>query len=834
MNNKIFLKIGTVLVSIIVIYVLFITFIVSPKISTYLIDLETNQAKTQLDRISAIIDSKEEYLNDFKEAKTIEHKENIRNISLIAYYIANNYYEMYKNGSISKDEAVQYFFETVSKIEYGHEDDYIYILDEKGTLVFHPDKKFDKKNIYNTPDANGKLFVGDLIKNSIEKSETYTTYSWGKLNSNFISEKIVHSIYFEPLGFIISSGVYIQNIKEELIKEEEKIISTLRPLIKSIILGEKGYIFILNGKNELLIHQDEKLIGKDVSSLKEPGTNKFIVDSLKDAYKKNKPWNYKWNKPNDLEKFSYEKIAWINHNKFFDWYIVSSIYKEDLEIKSQEINSMIINVSLLILVSLIFIAMLFIKKMLLPITILSKNANLVKEGNFEVRNNINTNDELGLLGNQFDKMLDYIEKNTKELESKVEERTAEIKYKLYYDELTGLKNREALKRDLDKEEFVALSLIDIEGFDDINELYGFEVGNEILIKVMERLKDFSDKNNLSLYRLNSDIFTILDTNIMAFMAYDKTLQNIQDIFKKEIHVDSLNIDIYLYVTIGTSISQLDPIKSAKIALKRAKQASMKYTVYNKEIDTKDNIKKTMYWREKIKDAIEEDRIVPFYQPIYNNKNEIIKYEALMRIYEEVDNKPHYLSPGAFFEVAIKTKQYFRLNQIMIEKSFRNIDILGKDVSINISFADVLNLEFIEFIEKEVKRLTEEQRGKVVFEILESAFVSDYEILDNFIFEYREKGIRIAIDDFGTGFSNFAHILKIKPDYIKIDGSLIKNIDTDPNSYEMVKSIVDFSKSLGINTIAEFIHSKEVYDIVKELKIDEFQGYHLGEPEPLIK
>jgi len=595
-----------------------------------------------------------------------------------------------------------------------------------------------------------------------------------------------------------------------------------------------GYIFILDGKNKVLVHENKNFVGQDLSKVKEPSTNNLIVNSLKNAYEKNITWHYKWNKPDDLDNYIYEKVAWVNHNKFFDWYIVSTIYKEDLEYKSQEINNMIIKVSFFLLLILILIAMLFIKKLLSPIVILSKNANLVKEGDFSVRNNINVNDELGLLSRHFDKMLDYIEKNTKDLEEKVEKRTAEIKYKLYFDELTGLKNRESLIKDLKKEEFSALSLIDIEDFDDINELYGFDVGNEILIKVMHILKKFSIENNISLYRLNSDTFAILDTNIMSFMSYDKFLQEIQGLFKKGVHIDNLDIDLYLYITIGTSISQSDSIKSARIALKEAKQSSLKYTVYNKEIDTQDNIKKTMYWKEKIKIAIDEDKVIPFYQPIYNNKNEIIKYEALMRILDKVDNKPHYLSPGNFLDIAVKTKQYFKLNQIIIEKSFRNIDILEKDVSINISFEDVLNLEFIEFIEKEVNALTKIQRHKVVFEILESDFISDYEILDKFILEYREKGIRIAIDDFGTGFSNFSHILKIKPDYIKIDGSLIKDINIDQNSYEMVKSIVDFSKSLGIATIAEFIHSKEVYDIVKKLNIDEFQGYYLGEPEPLVK
>ena len=533
-------------------------------------------------------------------------------------------------------------------------------------------------------------------------------------------------------------------------------------------------------------------------------------------------------------------VIFVISPKVSDYFISAEISQSgtqiinyDLSTKADEINKFIITYSLVTTFILLFFGIFFVKKLLHPISILSENADLVQQGNLKIRNDIKTKDELELLSNHFNSMLDAIEENTKDLEEKIKGRTAEIKYKLYYDELTGLKNRESLISDLKEDEFSALSLIDIQGFDDINELYGFEVGNEILIKVTQLLKSFAKENQVSLYRLDSDIFGIRDTNMHKFVSYDNCLKEIYDIFKKEVHIDSLGIDLFIYITIGASISQLAALKSASIALKKAKSLGIQYLVYNKEIDTKDNIKKTMYWREKIKEALDKDRVVPFFQPIYNRNNEIIKYEALMRIYDEVDNKPYYLSPGTFFEVAIKTRQYFKLNQRSIKKAFENIDKIGKDISINIGFSDVLNLEFNEFIKNEINKLNQSQREKIIFEILESDHISDYEILDKFIFKYREKGIRIAIDDFGTGFSNFSHILKVKPDYIKIDGSLIKNINVDENSYQMVKSIVDFSKSLKIKVIAEYIHSKEVYDIVRDLNVDEFQGYYLGEPEALI-
>ena len=94
---------------------------------------------------------------------------------------------------------------------------------------------------------------------------------------------------------------------------------------------------------------------------------------------------------------------------------------------------------------------------------------------------------------------------------------------------------------------------------------------------------------------------------------------------------------------------------------------------------------------------------------------------------------------------------------------------------------------------------------------------------------RKIGVKIAIDDFGSGYSNFCNVIKISPDYVKIDGSIVRNVDVDPNALIMVESIVWFAKKLGIKTIAEFIHSKEVFEICKNCGVDEFQGFYLGEP-----
>jgi EAL domain-containing protein (putative c-di-GMP-specific phosphodiesterase class I) len=135
--------------------------------------------------------------------------------------------------------------------------------------------------------------------------------------------------------------------------------------------------------------------------------------------------------------------------------------------------------------------------------------------------------------------------------------------------------------------------------------------------------------------------------------------------------------------------------------------------------------------------------------------------------------------------------------------------------------------------EEIVRLAErpEARGKIVFEILESEGIKNYENISLFIKKMQNKGIKIALDDFGTGYSNFDHILRLEVDYIKIDASLIKNIHRDRLSRSIVETILDLSKRLNVKSVAEYVHSSDVFLAVNELGIDYSQGYYIGEPSP---
>ena len=119
--------------------------------------------------------------------------------------------------------------------------------------------------------------------------------------------------------------------------------------------------------------------------------------------------------------------------------------------------------------------------------------------------------------------------------------------------------------------------------------------------------------------------------------------------------------------------------------------------------------------------------------------------------------------------------------------------------------------------------------RIIFEIIESEGIENFDKVLEFITDVKRYGTKISIDDFGTGYSNFEYLMKLKVDYIKIDGSMIKNIDNDKSAQMIIASIVSFAKNMNIKTVAEFVHSKNVYEKVKELGVDYSQGYYFGEP-----
>lgn len=230
----------------------------------------------------------------------------------------------------------------------------------------------------------------------------------------------------------------------------------------------------------------------------------------------------------------------------------------------------------------------------------------------------------------------------------------------------------------------------------------------------------------------------------------------------------------------------------------------------------------------LKNSVENLDIEPYVQAIFDAKTlKLSKYECLMRLIDTKNNKVHSVFP--YLNTAKKIKLYENMMQIMIEKSINMF--CGEDIefSINLSYEDIENKTFREYIYKKIEDCPSSKN--IIFEILESDFIEDFSIVESFAVKVREYGCKIAIDDFGSGFSSMENILNLKPEIIKIDGSLIKNIDKSAESKTIVKNIVNMAKELNAKTVAEYVHSKEVLEIIQELGLDFAQGFYLAQPKP---
>jgi diguanylate cyclase (GGDEF)-like protein len=393
----------------------------------------------------------------------------------------------------------------------------------------------------------------------------------------------------------------------------------------------------------------------------------------------------------------------------------------------------------------------------------------------------------------------------------------ELTERLYTDDLTGLQSRYALEeRGVGERE--ALILLDILNFNEINDLYGMQMGDEALRKVAERLKRYVPRERI--FHISGDTFGVLfDTGGMGEGELRTHAERVLHWLESDPY-EIRHILFRLRVAVGVARGA-NALHEAMIALDEAKQQTHPVILYDGEKrNFLQKIQNTRMMQKLMLEALEEDRILPFFQPIVDGVGRVAHWEALMRItLEEREVLPD-------FEAAIRGRIYPRLSRRMIEKVFGYLDTYPA-VSINLGYEDICNKELVDDL---ARMIVESGKGDALtFELLESSSIDDYRIIEEFVRRFRAFGVHFAIDDFGSDYSNLLRTLRLSPDYLKIDGTLIRNVVDDSVAVAAVRSIVAYAGSLGIRTVAEYVSDGEIAAKCRELGIDLFQGYYFSEP-----
>ncbi len=635
-------------------------------------------------------------------------------------------------------------------------------------------------------------------------------------------------IKFESLSFRIMSSIVIASIvtmmgiffafkkinKEAFYNVELQkatlIAKTIEPLIAiNIYLGMENKI-----QNIL----EQLMQNKDILSIKILKEQKEVAEiHAKNNYESLFIIKENIFQPNSKKKIGMIVLNYSNHNY------------EQLMHKYTNLLALILVILLIIFILL----SVYIKDLLKP---LKKVAILLKGFSPEKRLAIEPmkqNNEIALilsaLHEMQEKVFDYARKQkdiNSYLEAEVSKKTKELRKQLFVDVLTGLPNRRKLfKKIKEVKNDSALLILNIDDFKEINDFYGQNAGDYVLKEFAKKLQNFlRDEKNIYLCRLSGDEFALFFQQKPSVRTFMKIVNNLTKEIEKMVF-EYEESEIYIRVTFGGTMERDEMLEKADIALKLAKEQKKYFLLYDEKLNIQEQYKKNMQWVKKLKDAIKDDKIVPFFQPIFDVQTQkAVSYECLIRL---IDTDGSVVSPYKFLTIAQKSKLYPQLTKIMIEKSCQYFQHKETTFSVNLSINDILDADMVAYIQKSIKKY--DVNNKIVFEILETEGIENYEEVSSFILSMKRLGCKISIDDFGSGYSSFEHILKLDIDYIKIDGSLIKNLETDENSLIIVETIVDFAKKLNLITIAEFVHNQAVFEKVKSLDIERVQGFYLGEP-----
>ncbi len=365
-------------------------------------------------------------------------------------------------------------------------------------------------------------------------------------------------------------------------------------------------------------------------------------------------------------------------------------------------------------------------------------------------------------------------------------------------------------------------------------LYGAKISHEIVQRFARELHHVAQTLGYRAFELSSNDFVLfkatcaLDTE----QIYADIMHVVDTLNEHPLEIESLPKKVMIGITVGVTFDHEELFKKAYTALDFAKQMGKKFVVYTSNLDETACLSSDFYWQEVIADTLDNDDVIPFYQPVVNACGEILKYEALMRIKtKDESGQDMYVSPSLFLDLSKRTRQYDRLSYRMIEKvlakMFLNPTVL---FSINLSERDIVNKEIRTLLRTQLHMFKASYGcSMLMFEILESEKGMNAQVIKEFLRDIGYDDAPIAVDDFGTGYSNFAHLLHLSPTHLKIDGSLIRQIDNDEKVLHLVEGIVAFAHALHVKTIAEYVHNEIIFKRLCQIGVDGFQGYFVGEP-----
>ncbi|MFP7709145.1 EAL domain-containing protein [Vibrio cyclitrophicus] len=434
-----------------------------------------------------------------------------------------------------------------------------------------------------------------------------------------------------------------------------------------------------------------------------------------------------------------------------------------------------------------------------------------------------------------------------QMEEKLHQQARRLTESYRIDSRTGLPNRIVLKERLNMILFTEhLLTLKLTNFHQVNEKYGYQVGDQLLQDLsnyfVERLHlrvVKESKVKVELFSIGVGEWAIIfNASVDSTKIEQRFVEFADDIEHTNFEPYGLTDIDYLSVSLcGGFASRCDFLSdSGDQILLKAIEARRYGVRNNTHITNAKNIqvseedrKEQLGWLSCVSRAILDQNIITYSQPIVAaGTHEMIAQECLVRIMESDGS---IIPPGKFLPIIADTHLYTRLSRHMIKSTIGYMADKQSSFSINLSPQDLLSDKTLEVLEAAISGMNDPTR--LGLEVLESEQIKDYGRMIEVCDHFRALGTRIIVDDFGSGYSNIDEIIKLEPQVIKLDGSLIRNIDKDEKQRNITSQLVRLCQVFNAKTVAEFVHNQQVCDIAEQMGVDYLQGYHFGEPKRLF-
>lgn len=430
------------------------------------------------------------------------------------------------------------------------------------------------------------------------------------------------------------------------------------------------------------------------------------------------------------------------------------------------------------------------------------------------------------------------------LDNITEQRGAQeqLQYLALHDSLTGLYNRHYFEQSLARfssealrqQQQHALVYIDLDHFKIINDSFGHPKGDEVLREVASLLRQRIRTGDI-FCRLGGDEFAVLLHSVTREQAEDiaRSLQLLVSEFIFQVPGQRIHLGSSIGISLidSSCLRAEEYLKRADIALYVAKGRGRNLIHFYDPSDSEsDELRDRISLVQKVRDAITQQRILLYYQPIIcANSGVLSHYETLVRLRTPQGD---ILPPSDFIPALEAAGEMPVLDQEIIQlalQQLRDYPELER-IAINLSAQTFKNEKLVPSIIEHIHRIGVNPQ-QLTFELTESASLLNLRTTQKVIAELHALGCHFSIDDFGSGFSSFAYLKELPADYIKLDGSFIKNLHRDPVDRRLVRALIQIIQSLGKKAVAEYVENDEILALLNNMGIDYVQGYYLGQPLP---